>query len=208
MQGQLPGYLLARVLWALLCACGRPGPAPRWQGALAVAGSAHLGLSIGGASRLSVQVVLGQEPWMPGPCWLWAVGECMPRGACLGAGRAAGMLCFPGKSSISQLLMTNSAFPQTLCQPVQTDLPERGPGGPQFQDVFMEGPHAASGRCQGLRLRAVIPWKTFLWPRFIDHAASVKRAADLDMLGGGGACGPDQTEPFVPLTLVLHSPGR
>lgn len=177
---------------------------------MAVAGSAHLGLSIGGASRLSVQVVLGQESWMPGPCWPWAVGECTPHGACLGAGRAPGTLCFPGKSSVSQLLMTNSAFPQTLCQPASPDRParKRGPEGPQFQHVFMEGPHAASGRCQGLRLRAVIPWKTFLWHRFIDHAASVKGAAYLDMLGGGGACGPDRTEPLVPLTLVLHSPGR
>lgn len=77
----------------------------------------------------------------------------------------------------------------------------------------MEGPHAASGCCQGLRLRAVIPWKAFLWPRFHDPAASVKQAADLHVLGGGGLCGPDRTpsrdRAFGALdTLVLHSPGR
>ena len=68
----------------------------------------------------------------------------------------------------------------------------------------MEGPHAASGCCQGLRLRAVIPWKAFLWPCFHDPAASVKRAADLGVLGGGGhvvlARPPTGTEPLVPLT--------
>lgn len=103
--------------------------------------------------------------------------------------------------------------------PASPDRPARksGPGGPQFQDVFTEGPHAASGCCQGLRLRAVIPWKAFSWPRFHDPAASagpggllaqagcsLRRAAGSGGLGGGGhvvlARPPTGTEPLVPLT--------
>lgn len=111
VQGQLLGHF-TRVLWALLSTRSCPGPRP----------------TVVGSGGRCWQCPSGPEHWRgfqtvcPGgfragvldACWLWAVRECTPRGACLGAGRAAEMLCFPGKSSVSQLLMTNSAFPQTL----------------------------------------------------------------------------------------------
>lgn len=83
----------------------------------------------------------------------------------LGAVRAAGKLRFPGKSSGSQLLMTKSAFPQTLCQPVQTDLPERCsrcPEAPSFRMFSRKAPTQLQDAARALRLRAVIPWKAFV----------------------------------------------